>query len=69
MVSKVARESRPSKPSKPHRKFPLTANGNGQWSKKIRGRVHYFGPRADPVETLLRALIYLNSTWLSRPES
>ena len=31
------------KPDKPYPGFPLTANGNGQWSKKIRGRTHYFG--------------------------
>jgi len=36
------------KPSKPYPEFPLTANGNGQWSKKIRGKVHYFGVWADP---------------------
>lgn len=31
------------KPHKPYPDFPLTANGNGQWSKKILGKVHYFG--------------------------
>lgn len=39
---------KPTKPKKPYPDFPLTANGNGQWSKKIRGRVHYFGVWADP---------------------
>lgn len=36
------------KPAKPYPGFPLTANGNGQWSKKIRGKVFYFGPWVDP---------------------
>ncbi len=26
-----------------HPEFPLTVNANGQWSKIIRGRTHYFG--------------------------
>ncbi len=38
----------PSKPAKPHEKFPLFAHQNGQWAKKIRGRLHYFGKWADP---------------------
>jgi integrase len=43
------------KPTKP-RGFPLTANGNGQWSKKIRGRVHYFGKWEEPDKALQRYL-------------
>ena len=31
------------RPSKPHRDFPLTPHPAGQWCKKIRGRLHYFG--------------------------
>ena len=44
------------KPSKPHPDFPLTANGKGQRSKKIRGKVHYFGSWANPNGVLLRYL-------------
>lgn len=36
-----------SKPDKPYAEFPLTAHPNGQWSKKFRGRVVYFGPWDD----------------------
>ena len=43
---------KPAKPTKPYPDFPLTANGNGQWSKKIRGRVYYFGVWANPDAAL-----------------
>ncbi len=36
-----------SEPEKPLDGFPLTVNGNGQWSKKLRGKVFYFGNRDD----------------------
>lgn len=32
----------------------LTAHPNGQWSKKWKGRVHYFGPWSDPATALAR---------------
>ncbi len=35
------------KVGKPYPDFPLWPNPNGQWCKKIRGRVHYFGAVAD----------------------
>ena len=41
--SNAQRQSKPAKPEKPFDGFPLTANGNGQWSKKLRGKVFYFG--------------------------
>lgn len=40
--------SNKAKPSKPYPTFPLTAHPNGQWCKKIRGKVHFFGVWADP---------------------
>jgi integrase len=41
-----------SKPAKPYPEFPLTAHPAGYWCKKIRGKVHYFGPWNDPEGAL-----------------
>jgi integrase len=46
----------PFKPSKPYPEFPLTAHPAGYWCKKIRGKIHYFGPWADPDGALARYL-------------
>lgn len=50
MATNVSRKKarRPAKPSKPYPEYPLTPNSNGQWSKKVRGKVHYFGVWANP---------------------
>jgi hypothetical protein len=36
----------------PRASFPLTAHPNGQWCKKIRGKVHFFGVWLDPDAAL-----------------
>ena len=36
------------KPNKPRENFPLSAANNGQWCKKIRGTIHYFGVWGSP---------------------
>lgn len=51
-----AASGKPTKPSKPYPEYPLTAHPAGYWCKKIRGRIHYFGPWSDPDGALARYL-------------
>ena len=44
------------KPQKPYPDFPLYAHSAGVWAKRIRGRVHYFGPWNKPEDALQRYL-------------
>src|SRR3984893_9702395 len=44
----------PGKPSKPYPDFPLFPRSDGRWAKKIKGKMHYFGPWDDPEGALRR---------------
>jgi integrase len=40
-------DGKPAKPEKPYPEFPLFPHAAGVWAKKIRGKLHYFGPWDD----------------------
>jgi hypothetical protein len=58
------------KPDKPRKDFPLSPANNGQWCKKIRGTIHYFGVWGDPEAAqaeYLRVREYLQAGRLPLP--
>jgi integrase len=52
----TAQPDKRAKPAKPYPEYPLTAHPAGYWCKKIRGKIHYFGPWDDPDGALEKYL-------------
>ena len=52
----AARTTNQARPAKPYPEFPLFAHTAGVWAKKIRGKMHYFGPWSDPDGALAKYL-------------
>jgi len=50
------RKPRNHQSAKPHPDYPLTAHPSGRWCKKVRGKIHYFGPLNDPDAALAKWL-------------
>jgi hypothetical protein len=59
-------KSKRRKPTKPYPSFPLTAHNNGQWCKKIRGKIHFFGVWEDPAAALDAYLRVVNDLHAGR---
>ncbi|QDT54296.1 Tyrosine recombinase XerC [Caulifigura coniformis] len=53
-----------AKQTKPYPEFELTAHPNGQWSKKIKGKVHYFG--TDPTAARAKYLAQVHDLQAGR---
>jgi len=54
--SPTRRKATPRKPGKPYDGYPLFAHHNGQWAKKIRGKLYYFGLWKTPEGALRKYL-------------
>jgi len=62
MAVKSTRKRADVKPERPYEGFPLFPHNNGQWARKIKGKLHCFGVWADP-EAALRKYLEEKDDW------
>jgi hypothetical protein len=60
-----ARLSIMAKPAKPTPDFPLFPHQTGQWAKKIKGKIHYFGSWSNPQAALEHYQAFVGTTTVS----
>jgi integrase len=72
MFFRQSTRGRRHKPTKPNPSFPLTPHNNGQWCKKIRGKIRFFGIWEEPdaaLENYLRVAADLHAGREPRPST
>ena len=59
-----ARSRKAHKPQKPDKDFPLFPHANGQWARKVKGKIRFFGVWANP-QAALELWITEKDDWLA----